>query len=304
MITVHDAIALSLPLDVAELQAGFNDPEAWTQEYLCQFADNSTVLLPYDLIESCESSFASELSTPQALSASALAAGPAPQLFAGIDFARKNHLTVCWIFERLPNTASLRANPSPDNKNASLNSGFTPRPPQWLTREVLCLRNLSTPEQIEILRPRLKLCRRVALDYTGPGIGLGDFLHREFGSHRIELCPFTSAFKAELFPRLVAAFESRELLIPIARDIREDLHSIYRTTSNSGQILYRAHSTTDGHADRITALALALRAAQTTPLYQPPTTIPRIYASYGGRSYSRRAARNIYSPGRTLAVIY
>ena len=56
-ITIHDAISAGLSLDPAELQSGLNDPEAWAQEYLCEFADNSTVLLPYDLIETCESSF-------------------------------------------------------------------------------------------------------------------------------------------------------------------------------------------------------------------------------------------------------
>jgi phage FluMu gp28-like protein len=151
---------------------------------------------------------------------------------------------------------------------------------------------MSTPDQLEILRPRLKLCRKVALDYTGPGVGLGDFLHREFGSNRVEPCPFTSSFKAELFPRLAAAFESRQLLIPIARDIREDLHSIYRTTTNSGNILYRAHSTPDGHADRTTALALALRAAQTTPASQCASSVGHKHPIYGGPLFRSRPARN------------
>src|SRR5690606_1936026 len=128
-----------------------------------------------------------------------------------------NHLTVCWILERLPvqNPGSSRGNETQiSNPHSAI------RNPQYLTREVLCLQNLSTPEQLEILRPRLKLCRKVCLDFTGPGVGLGDFLHRELGASRVELCPFTSALKAELFPRLAAAFESRQLLIPIARDVR------------------------------------------------------------------------------------
>ena len=310
-ITIHDAIRAGLPLDPAELQAGLNDPEAWAQEYLCEFMDNSTVLLPYDLIESCESSLASERSSLDSLSASALpgnAAHARPQLFAGIDFARKNHLTVCWILERLP--ASSVTNSQLAILNSQSNHSSTSSMPnpqcsinnaQWiyLTREVLTLRNCSTPEQLQLLLPRLKLCRRVALDYTGPGIGLGDFLHREFGSQRVELCPFTAPFKAELFPRLAAAFESRELLIPIGRDIREDLHSIYRTVTNSGQILYRAHSAPDGHADRTTALALALRAAQSAPLSGGASNVgPRF-----GSARSRHDSRCL-PPPRTLAVLY
>ena len=105
-VTIHDAIQSGLPLDANELQAGLNDPEAWAQEYLCEFMDNSTVLLPYDLIETCESSLATERSSVESLSASAIPGnGRRPELFAGLDFARKNHLTVLWILERLPASA-------------------------------------------------------------------------------------------------------------------------------------------------------------------------------------------------------
>jgi len=45
-------------------------------------------------------------------------------------------------------------------------------------------------------------------------------------------------------------------------DIREDLHAIHRRVSAEGRVSYRAQDTPDGHADRATALALALRAAK------------------------------------------
>jgi phage FluMu gp28-like protein len=312
-VTIHDAITAGLPLDAAELQAGLNDPEAWAQEYLCEFMDNSSVLLPYDLIEACESSFATELSSPEALSASAIPGGHRPQLFAGIDFARKNHLTVCWILEKLPASPlnlTLNLNlPSPTQHSAPSTQHL------FLTREVLCLRNLSTPEQLDFLRPRLQRCQRICVDYTGPGIGLGDFLHREFNgvgtvcpsgpfasrpgsTGKVELCTFTSSFKSELFPRLAVAFENREILIPIGRDIREDLHSIYRTVTHTGNVLYRAHSTPDGHADRTTALALALRAAQSAPQRSGGvSTVGRKLAMFGGRN-------RFTPPQRTLSIIY
>src|SRR5262245_44342962 len=37
-ITIHDAIAGGLPLDPDELRRGLGDDEAWSQEYLCEFA--------------------------------------------------------------------------------------------------------------------------------------------------------------------------------------------------------------------------------------------------------------------------
>ncbi len=231
--------------------------------------DSSSVMFPYDLIAPCESELATETGTCD------LSSGPS-QFFAGIDFGRKNHLTVCWLLERIPNPVGTCSTASH----------------LFITREVLCLKNTSTPDQLEILRPRLQRCRKICLDYTGAGIGLGDYLEHEFnktgGTSRaagrsapssgapnvkLELCQFTNALKSELFPRLRAAFEQRLIRIPISRDVREDLHAIQRTVTQSGQITYRAPQTADGHSDRTTALALALRAATSAPVSFPATTI-------------------------------
>lgn len=239
-VDIHEASRQGLELDVEELRRGLRDEQAWAQEYECEFADGAEVLLPYDLIESCESADAVETAEARELSARRDRNRP---LFMGIDFGRKRHLTVAWILER---------------KGGVLE-----------TREVLALKGLSTPEQVEALRPRVGLCQRVALDYTGGGIGLGDQLAREFSEYRrkermhgkVELCAFTPALKAELYPRLRAAFERREVRIPISRAIREDLHGVQRWVSANGAITYRAADREDGHSDRATALALALRAA-------------------------------------------
>jgi phage FluMu gp28-like protein len=98
-VTIHDAIAAGLPLNAAELESGLNDPDAWSQEYLCEFMDTSTVMFPYDLIAPCESSDATEMPLTPTQSG---------QLFAGIDFGRKHHLTVCWILERIPTLSALQ----------------------------------------------------------------------------------------------------------------------------------------------------------------------------------------------------
>src|ERR1051325_11821971 len=93
-LTIHDAIAGGLPLNAAELQAGLNDPDIWSQEYLCEFMDSSTVMFPYDLIQPCESEQATESPLTLTHTPTLTQTG---QLFAGIDFGRKHHLTVCWI---------------------------------------------------------------------------------------------------------------------------------------------------------------------------------------------------------------
>jgi phage FluMu gp28-like protein len=72
------------------------------------------------------------------------------------------------------------------------------------------------------------------------------------------------------------AFEKRSLRVPISRAIREDLHSVNRVSTPAGQITYRAPHSADGHADRCTALALALRAAGEGGMVRPCSeSIPR-----------------------------
>ncbi len=62
-VTIHDAVAMGLELydddfnvttDPEYLRLGLADDEAWHQEYLCEFIDESTAWLPYDLIETVE----------------------------------------------------------------------------------------------------------------------------------------------------------------------------------------------------------------------------------------------------------
>ena len=68
-------------------------------------------------------------------------------------------------------------------------------------------------------------------------------------------------FKREIFPKLRRAFEApTKLRIPISTEIREDLHAMRQVVKN-GEYNCTAPRTAEGHSDRCTALALALRAA-------------------------------------------
>jgi phage FluMu gp28-like protein len=237
-VTIHDAVAAGLPVDIEELRAALDDPEGWAQEYECEFMDTAGVLLPYELIAQCESPSAT-MNAPADYWAGARRAFPVD---LGIDFGRKKDLTVCVAAERIAD--------------------------MQIVRDVLELRAMSTPDQVEQLRPRIRAARRVALDYTGPGVGLGDYLVKEFGEWKpqadkfgkVELCTFTNALKVDIFPKLKMAFENRRLAVPVSRTLREDLHSVYRVVTPSGNVTYSAPHTNDGHADRCTALALCVRA--------------------------------------------
>lgn len=230
-------IADGLPVDYEEIAAGIGDPIAVAQELDCIAADDSYNLLPYDIIALAESYEVSETTEPEFWR-------EGRDLRLGIDFGRTNDPTVCWTLERLGDVL--------------------------YTREVLVLRDMPTPQQEDILRARIRAARRVCFDYTGPGIGMGDHLAKEFGIYapakhsfgKLELCTFTTAFKRDIFPKLRRAFEApTRLRIPMSNDIREDLHAMQQIVSN-GQYSYAAPHTAEGHSDRCTALALALRATE------------------------------------------
>ena len=251
-VTMQDAIAQKLPINLAQLKAGMLDPEAWAQEYECEFVDQTSVLLPYALIEQCES--------PEATESGCDLSRHSGEIFVGIDFGRKHDLTACWIVERIGKEL-------------------------W-TREVLTLDRMPTPAQAEALRPRLQRARKVCLDYTGAGVGLGDLLVEQLGAApygKVELCHFTGQLKQELFPKVRAALEARRLWLPSSAAIREDLHSMHRVVSENGNITYRASRTADGHSDRCTALALALRASESAPHIALASNVGRGSAFLRGR---------------------
>ena len=241
-VDIHTAVRDGLKVNIDELKSVVDDPEGWAQEFECQFMDVQAVLLPYELIATCES-----LEANTAVPAEYWLNKQPFDIDMGIDFGRKRDLTVCWSNARMGDVSQ--------------------------TIEVLELASMSTPEQIEILQTRLKKARRVCIDYTGAGIGTGDYLVQQFKEWKpsadkfgkIELCVFTPQLKAELFSKLRMAFEKRSVRIPISRLVREDLHSVNRVTTPSDGVTYRAPHSADGHADRCTALALALRAGEASP---------------------------------------
>ena len=269
-VTIEDAVKDGLPVNIEELRAGIDDNEAWAQEFMCEFLDGSAVLLPYDLIQLAESIEATTICDPAMFAA--MSKHPL-ELYCGIDFGRTTDPTVCWTLERVG--------------------------PLLITREVLVLQSMSTPDQESILTSRVAAARLTSLDYTGPGIGLGDYLAKthkrfdpdahEFG--KVDLVTFTTGVKRLIFPRLRRAFEPPTAVrVPIDVDVREDLHA-YQQVFTGGQFTYSAPRTVAGHSDRCTALALALKAADAGVGGSfAPLPVPR-----GGRSGRKAPDRERYA---------
>lgn len=253
VVTIYQAVLMGLPVDIAQIREALDDPEGWSQEFECQFLDSSNVLLPYDIIALAESADATEFGDPAFWDQRS-----GNPVVLGIDFGRTNDPTVSYALERVGDI--------------------------WWTREVLAERGISTPDQETMLTKRIQRASRVCFDYTGPGIGLGDYLVKTHGEWnpeqhkfgKIELCTFTAGFKREIFPRLRRAFEApTKVRIPISIAVREDLHAMKQIVRN-GEYSYAAPRTAEGHSDRCTGLALAWRAAGTGggPFAWQPVSIP------------------------------
>ena len=223
--TIHSAIEEGLPMDIEALKTGLDDPEAWEQEYECEFVDATNVLLPYTLIDECVSDEATQDCEEEN--------GNAVR-FVGIDIGRKHDLTVAWTLEKVGDV-------------------------MW-TREVLVLRNTPYHLQEELLSARINRATHAAIDSTGIGNAISESLAKRF-AFKLEECTFTQGLKAKIFPGLRRAFQARGLRVPRDKAIREDLHSVNELTTPGGNKQYRAVRRSDGHADRCTALALANYAA-------------------------------------------
>ncbi len=225
-VTIYDAVRMGLPVNIDELRAGVDDPDIWAQEYLCEFIDTTSVLLPYDLISACE--------VPR-LDLSAVP-GDAP-LYIGMDIGRSKDLSVITI-------------------GAEVNGILHAFPKEILRRKPFA-------EQLDILCyiAAERRVRRVAIDATGIGAMLAEEARRRLGG-KVEAVTFTAKSKGEMYAAMRRKFEDKALRIPSDRDLREDLHAVQRNVSSTGTITYRAARNEDGHSDRAASLALCIYASQ------------------------------------------
>lgn len=243
-VTIEDAVRMGLPVNIEELRAGVDDPDIWAQEYMCEFIDNTSVLLPYEMIGKCESESIQD-------------DGQSP-LYIGMDVGRSKDLSVIVTAVKLGDVLAVV--------------------------DVAELKRMPFADQLDVLlgKARDKRVRRVCIDSTGIGAMLAEEAARK-GGGRFEGVPFTVASKGEMYGLMRRKFEERSVRIPVSRDLREDLHAVQRVVSTGGNVTYSAPRNADGHSDRAAALALCIRAANTTGT--PAAWAPEVGAIEG--SYFR-----------------
>ena len=222
------------PHDIDALRAAVADEATWRAAYECQFVDEAHALLPYDLLLARVDDTLSYHLNLKTMSAPG-------DLYAGYDVGRKHDLSVLIVLERI-------------------GEGF-----RW--RGAVELRESPFDEQFELLSSVLQVggLQRLAIDQSGLGMQLAEELVRKFGS-RVEPITMTAPVKESLASRILAAFQRGDVGIPDHRPLIDDLHSIQRTVTLSGNVRYAAPREAGSHADRWTALALALHTAGPAPM--------------------------------------
>lgn len=231
LVTIEDAVALGLfgadrkvaAKRLAELRAGVDDDDIWAQEYMCEFIDNSSVLLTYELIGKCESDQIRD-------------DGSSP-LYIGMDIGRRKDLSVIITAARQGDVLTIIG--------------------------VDTLSKMPFADQLKILvdKARASRVQGVCIDSTGIGAMLAEEAEKALGG-KCRGVPFTSASKGEMYGLMRRRFEERSVRVPIERTLREDLHAVQRLVSSTGSVTYSAPRSDDGHSDRAAALALCCLAAK------------------------------------------
>lgn len=235
-VTIHDAVRDGLPADPELLRRNLRDDDRWRREYLCEFVEEASAFLTYELIRAAEhEAIRCELPPdPKNWDAATLGWDPNDgDLFYGMDIGRRHDLTVIWLLQEVGDVA-------------------------W-TRAVIEMRRMPFAEQLawaKAIMEHLPI-RRGCIDETGVGMMLAEELQRRFGQTKAEAVTFTNKVKAELAEDLRPKFQDRLIRIPKGHEIREDLHSIRKTATAAGNVRYEGERTADGHADRFWSLALA-----------------------------------------------
>ena len=232
-VNIYDAKAGGAPHDIEALRAAVADEATWRAAYECQFVDESHALLPYDLL-------LARIDDKLSYHLNVSNLSEAGDLYAGYDVGRKHDLSVLVVLERLK-------------------EGY-----RW--RGAVELRQAPFNEQFELLSSVLQVIglRRLVIDQSGLGMQLAEELVREHGS-QVEPITITAPVKESLASRILAVFQRGDLAIPDHRPLIDDLHSVARSVTLSGNVRYAAPREAGSHADRWTALALALQAIDADP---------------------------------------
>lgn len=226
-VTIVDAVAQGLDLDLDEQKKALNDEDIWAQEYMLEWLDEASAWLDYDLINSVESEDAGD----PAKYAGGL-------VFTGEDIGLRSDLWVMWAAEQVGDVL--------------------------VTREIRTLKRARFIEHDAVrdeLFARYRIVRH-CMDQTGMGEKPVEDAKRRHGDLRVEGVLFTAASKLMLATVGKQRFQDRRIRIPSAdQALRIDLHKLKKESGATGTPRFVADRDSEGHADRAWACFLACYAA-------------------------------------------
>lgn len=222
------------------------DERIFAEEYLCRPSEESGSYFPYELLRPSVAADA----PPARTSISEFIAdlhkygAGAETIRAGIDVGRKRDRFVIWAIARFGGTRRTAA---------ILELEDEPFGVMELAISMLMGARLPAPEG------RATQVSRCCIDATGIGMQLAERAVESYRT-RVEAVTFTNAVKEDLFTRLRRDIEERTVTLPDDSTVLADINSIRKTVTSAGNVRFDAQATDLGHADRATALALALHA--------------------------------------------
>lgn len=222
-----------------ELRKDAGDERTWKEEFCCIPVDESTAFLTYEMINGCKDGDVfvpiNELEN-------------LGDLYLGFDIARKKHLSVISVIEKI---GSLR-----------------------FLRYQIEMRNVTFREQKKTLYSflQIKNLRRACIDKTGIGANLAEDSQIDFGKSKVEGVLFTNSSKEDMATLFHIAIEDKNFRIDnnISQEVIEDWHSIEKITTAAGNVRLDADDSDGRHADNFWSTALANYAASSKKDFEKP----------------------------------
>jgi phage FluMu gp28-like protein len=213
-----------------EEQQTFLMPLLFDQLYNCKFVDENIVLFSYDLLER-------NTDDKIRLVSGKARYGSDNPIFFGIDFAKKVDRTSIVAVEKY----------EADRYKVVL----------------VVDTNDTYDKQMDLIK-RLNenlMPQKIFIDESGPGGPMLDFLTRDIGGKVIPIA-FSAQNKERLMLDMYNMFQDRKLKIPAFQPLIDELHSIEKTVTESGNVRYYAPREDGGHADKAFALSMAINQLQ------------------------------------------
>ena len=254
---------------VAEVREAFDTPEAWPQEFECEFLDTTSNLFTIDMLNAAESIDATEHGFDP---------DEPGEFYGGFDFGGISDPAVFWYAKKIGETL--------------------------ITRDILVLKGLDTVDMLDACDSRIAKCTRVSVDYTGPGRGFGDVAAKKYGefdpdpkkflSGKIEKFTFTDPSKRDLFTKFRLCFgKIVTFFLPHADWVRADFRAMQMIVSGDSFKFWSPRSSA-GHSDGCCAAALCKRASSFGGGYIAPPRVIVAASSFGNIV----APRSTTVPGR------